>query len=167
MPESAPVRKDGWFELTKAEVDAMSIRGKASLGGMVNPRLEVDRRTGMATFGQFSGMYNGDRARKTTLVEYGFRLPSALDNRPLKFEEFEGKMRQCIFVSATPAEYARRGQTRMPGTGVLSVTVPGVVNGGFESSFTGWTRAGTTSISTSSAYRHSGSRGLVAGSVFS
>jgi excinuclease ABC subunit B len=52
-------------------------------------------------------MYNGDRARKTTLVEYGFRLPSALDNRPLKFEEFERRMRQCIFVSATPAEYER------------------------------------------------------------
>ena len=55
--------------------------------------------------GQLGGMYNGDRARKTTLVEYGFRLPSALDNRPLKFEEFEARMRQCIFVSATPAEY--------------------------------------------------------------
>ncbi len=55
--------------------------------------------------GQFGGMYNGDRARKTTLVEYGFRLPSALDNRPLKFEEFERKMRQAIFVSATPAAY--------------------------------------------------------------
>ena len=55
--------------------------------------------------GQLGGMYNGDRARKTTLVEYGFRLPSALDNRPLKFEEFERRMRQCIFVSATPAEY--------------------------------------------------------------
>lgn len=55
--------------------------------------------------GQFGGMYNGDRARKTTLVEYGFRLPSALDNRPLKFEEFETKMRQAIFVSATPAQW--------------------------------------------------------------
>ncbi|MBN8748751.1 UvrABC system protein B [Xylophilus ampelinus] len=55
--------------------------------------------------GQLSAMYNGDRARKTTLVEYGFRLPSALDNRPLKFEEFERRMRQCIFVSATPAAY--------------------------------------------------------------
>ena len=55
--------------------------------------------------GQFSGMYNGDRARKTTLVEYGFRLPSALDNRPLKFAEFERKMRQAVFVSATPAAY--------------------------------------------------------------
>lgn len=55
--------------------------------------------------GQFGGMYNGDRARKTTLVEYGFRLPSALDNRPLKFAEFERKMRQAIFVSATPAQY--------------------------------------------------------------
>ena len=57
--------------------------------------------------GQLSAMYNGDRARKTTLVEYGFRLPSALDNRPLKFEEFEQRMRQVIFVTATPAEYER------------------------------------------------------------
>nr|WP_089416758.1 excinuclease ABC subunit UvrB [Vitreoscilla filiformis] len=57
------------------------------------------------TIGQFGGMYNGDRARKTTLVEYGFRLPSALDNRPLKFAEFEQRMRQCVFVSATPADY--------------------------------------------------------------
>jgi excinuclease ABC subunit B len=50
-------------------------------------------------------MYNGDRARKHTLVEYGFRLPSAMDNRPLKFPEFETKMRQAVFVSATPADY--------------------------------------------------------------
>jgi len=57
--------------------------------------------------GQLGGMFNGDRARKTVLVEYGFRLPSALDNRPLKFEEFERKMRQAIFVSATPADYER------------------------------------------------------------
>ena len=57
--------------------------------------------------GQFGGMYNGDRARKTTLVEYGFRLPSALDNRPLKFEEFERRMRQAIFVSATPAQWEK------------------------------------------------------------
>ena len=55
--------------------------------------------------GQLNAMYNGDRARKTTLVAYGFRLPSALDNRPLKFEEFEAKMRQAVFVSATPAAY--------------------------------------------------------------
>jgi excinuclease ABC, B subunit len=55
--------------------------------------------------GQLNAMYNGDRARKTTLVEYGFRLPSALDNRPLKFAEFEQRMRQVIFVSATPADY--------------------------------------------------------------
>ena len=55
--------------------------------------------------GQFGGMYNGDRARKTTLVEYGFRLPSALDNRPLKFEEFQTKMRQAVFVSATPGNW--------------------------------------------------------------
>jgi excinuclease ABC subunit B len=58
--------------------------------------------------GQLGGMYNGDRVRKTTLVEYGFRLPSALDNRPLKFEEFERKMRQAIFVSATPAAYEQQ-----------------------------------------------------------
>ncbi|MCL4698182.1 MAG: DEAD/DEAH box helicase family protein, partial [Burkholderiaceae bacterium] len=51
--------------------------------------------------GQLGGMFNGDRARKTVLVEYGFRLPSALDNRPLKFEEFERQMRQAVFVSAT------------------------------------------------------------------
>ena len=57
--------------------------------------------------GQLGGMYNGDRARKTTLVEYGFRLPSALDNRPLKFEEFETKVRQAVFVSATPAAYEK------------------------------------------------------------
>jgi excinuclease ABC subunit B len=59
------------------------------------------------TIGQLGGMYRGDRARKETLVEYGFRLPSALDNRPLRFEEFEGKLRQCVFVSATPADYER------------------------------------------------------------
>ncbi len=57
--------------------------------------------------GQFSGMYNGDRARKTTLVEYGFRLPSALDNRPLKLEELEQRMRQVVFVSATPGDYEK------------------------------------------------------------
>ncbi|WP_302409518.1 excinuclease ABC subunit UvrB [Comamonas kerstersii] len=57
--------------------------------------------------GQLNAMYNGDRQRKTTLVEYGFRLPSALDNRPLKFEEFEQRMRQVIFVSATPADYEK------------------------------------------------------------
>ncbi len=58
--------------------------------------------------GQLSAMYNGDRSRKTTLVEFGFRLPSALDNRPLKFEEFERRMRQVIFVSATPAQYEQQ-----------------------------------------------------------
>ncbi len=55
--------------------------------------------------GQLNGMYNGDRSRKHTLVEYGFRLPSAMDNRPLKFPEFENKLRQTVFVSATPADY--------------------------------------------------------------
>ena len=57
------------------------------------------------TLPQVRGMYNGDRARKTTLVEYGFRLPSALDNRPLKFDEFESKINQAIYVSATPGDY--------------------------------------------------------------
>src|SRR5262249_38169579 len=57
------------------------------------------------TMPQLGGMYRGDRSRKETLVEYGFRLPSALDNRPLRFDEFERKMRRCIFVSATPAEF--------------------------------------------------------------
>ncbi|NHZ98329.1 excinuclease ABC subunit UvrB [Massilia sp. CCM 8734] len=57
--------------------------------------------------GQLNAMFNGDRSRKTNLVDYGFRLPSALDNRPLKFEEFEGKLRQTVFVSATPADYEK------------------------------------------------------------
>ncbi|MGZ9031085.1 MAG: helicase-related protein, partial [Burkholderiaceae bacterium] len=57
------------------------------------------------TIPQLGGMYRGDRARKETLVEFGFRLPSALDNRPLRFDEFERKMRRCIFVSATPSGY--------------------------------------------------------------
>jgi excinuclease ABC subunit B len=57
------------------------------------------------TVPQVRGMYNGDRSRKETLVEYGFRLPSALDNRPMKFEEFEGMLDQVIYVSATPADF--------------------------------------------------------------
>ena len=57
------------------------------------------------TVPQIRGMYNGDRARKMNLVDYGFRLPSALDNRPLKFSEFESKVNQVIYVSATPGEY--------------------------------------------------------------
>ena len=59
------------------------------------------------TLPQVHAMYNGDRARKTTLVDYGFRLPCAFDNRPLKFEEFEKRLNQVIYVSATPAEYER------------------------------------------------------------
>ncbi len=64
------------------------------------------------TLPQVRAMYNGDRARKTTLVDYGFRLPSAFDNRPLKFEEFEKRVNQVVYVSATPGEYerARSGQ---------------------------------------------------------
>ncbi len=60
------------------------------------------------TIGQLGGMYKGDRSRKENLVNFGFRLPSALDNRPLRFDEFEHVMRQTIFVSATPADYERR-----------------------------------------------------------
>ena len=62
------------------------------------------------TVPQVGGMYKGDRARKENLVEYGFRLPSALDNRPLRFDEFEKVMRQTVFVSATPSEYERTHQ---------------------------------------------------------
>ena len=60
-----------------------------------------------ATIPQVRAMHNGDRARKEALVKYGFRLPSAFDNRPLKFSEFEDRINQCIFVSATPAEYEK------------------------------------------------------------
>ena len=65
------------------------------------------------TIPQLGGMYRGDRSRKETLVEYGFRLPSALDNRPLRFDEFEDKMMRCVFVSATPGDYERRRQARI------------------------------------------------------
>lgn len=57
------------------------------------------------TIPQIGGMYHGDQSRKTTLVDYGFRLPSAKDNRPLNFEEFEEKIDQILFVSATPGQY--------------------------------------------------------------
>jgi len=65
------------------------------------------------TVPQIGGMYKGDRARKENLVEYGFRLPSALDNRPLRFDEFEALMRQTVFVSATPGPYEARHQQRV------------------------------------------------------
>lgn len=65
------------------------------------------------TIPQVRGMYAGDKSRKTTLVEYGFRLPSALDNRPLQFEEFENKMKQMLFVSATPSNYEREHSTQI------------------------------------------------------
>ena len=57
------------------------------------------------TIPQIRGMYDGDLSRKTTLVDYGFRLPSAMDNRPLRFEEFEQQIEQAVFVSATPGPY--------------------------------------------------------------
>ena len=59
------------------------------------------------TLPQVRGMSGGDRARKTNLVEYGFRLPSAMDNRPLFFEEFESKINQVVYVSATPSQYEK------------------------------------------------------------
>ncbi len=65
------------------------------------------------TVPQIGGMYKGDRARKENLVDYGFRLPSAMDNRPLRFEEFEQIMRQCIFVTATPADYEATHQQQV------------------------------------------------------
>ena len=60
------------------------------------------------TIPQVGGMYKGDRARKENLVNYGFRLPSALDNRPLRFDEFERLLPQTVFVSATPADYEQK-----------------------------------------------------------
>ena len=59
---------------------------------------------------QLNAMYNGDRSRKETLIEYGFRLPSAFDNRPMKFKEFEDSVNQIIYVSATPADYELENQ---------------------------------------------------------
>ncbi len=65
------------------------------------------------TIPQIGGMYNGDRARKQALVDYGFRLPSAMDNRPLSFKEWEEKTRQLIFVSATPGDYEKNNSTQV------------------------------------------------------
>jgi excinuclease ABC subunit B len=81
------------------------------------------------TVPQLGGMYRGDRARKENLVEYGFRLPSALDNRPLRFDEFEQRMRRTIFVSATPADYEAAHQAQV----VEQVVRPtGLVDPGVE-----------------------------------
>jgi excinuclease ABC subunit B len=81
------------------------------------------------TIPQLGGMYRGDRSRKETLVEYGFRLPSALDNRPLRFDEFESIAPQCIFVSATPGPY----EERHAGSVVEQVVRPtGLVDPGVE-----------------------------------
>ncbi|MEO1946402.1 MAG: excinuclease ABC subunit UvrB [Methylophilaceae bacterium] len=65
------------------------------------------------TIPQIGAMYKGDRARKSNLVDYGWRLPSAMDNRPLKFEEFEGIMRQAVFISATPSEYEKNHEEQV------------------------------------------------------
>ena len=65
------------------------------------------------TMPQIHAMYNGDRSRKQSLIDFGFRLPSALDNRPLKFEEFEGRIRQIVYVSATPASYELKSATQV------------------------------------------------------
>ena len=68
------------------------------------------------TVPQIRGMYAGDQSRKTTLVDYGFRLPSAKDNRPLNFEEFESKIDQMLFVSATPNVYEKEHELLRGGT---------------------------------------------------
>jgi len=82
------------------------------------------------TVPQIGGMYHGDRSRKTTLVEYGFRLPSALDNRPLKFEEFEKNINQIVYVSATPADYE---MNKVKGKAVEQVVRPtGLMDPGVE-----------------------------------
>ncbi len=81
------------------------------------------------TLPQLRGMYNGDRSRKETLVEFGFRLPSALDNRPLRFEEFQRKVGQAIYVSATPDEY----ELSLAGAHLRGVT-SSHLGGGFDSS---------------------------------
>ena len=80
------------------------------------------------TVPQIRGMYNGDRSRKETLVEYGFRLPSALDNRPLNFEEFQARINRVIFTSATPAEYELKNSAQIVEqlvrpTGLLEPTI--------------------------------------------
>ena len=62
---------------------------------------------------QLRAMYGGDYARKKSLVDFGFRLPSAFDNRPLKFEEFESKLNQTVFVSATPGDFERAQSTQI------------------------------------------------------
>ncbi len=65
------------------------------------------------TIPQVRAMYNGDRARKESLIEYGFRLPSALDNRPLQFDEFVERINQIVYVSATPGPYEMEVQTNV------------------------------------------------------
>lgn len=65
------------------------------------------------TMSQLRAMYNGDRARKTSLIDFGFRLPSAYDNRPLNFEEFQGRLNQVVFVSATPADYEMKNSQQI------------------------------------------------------
>ena len=84
-----------------------------------------------ATVPQIGGMYEGDRSRKTVLVEYGFRLPSALDNRPLNFLEFQAMQNQTIYASATPAqrelEWSRQAAVA---AGILPASKPGILPGG-------------------------------------
>ena len=75
-----------------------------------------------ATVPQIGAMYKGDRSRKTTLVEFGFRLPSALDNRPLRFDEFEALAPQTVFVSATPGPYEKETSDATDADGAETVT---------------------------------------------
>ena len=90
--------------------------------------------------GQLHGMYLGDRSRKQTLVDYGFRLPAALDNRPLQFEEFEARVKQLVFVSATPGDY-ELGQSggRGGGAGGAAHRAGGPAGGGAPGGRPRWT----------------------------
>ena len=93
-------------------LDFFSAQGGSALGGKTKKEFLTIIDESHITVPQLRGMYRGDRRRKETLVEYGFRLPSALDNRPLVFEEFEKKIQQTMYVSATPAKYELKKSTK-------------------------------------------------------
>lgn len=97
-------------KISKSSEKSTSQARHSVAGGPSNFLLVIDE--SHVTIPQVGGMFNGDFSRKKSLVENGFRLPSAFDNRPLKFEEFESKLDQVIFTSATPAEYERKNSTQ-------------------------------------------------------
>ena len=106
-------KKAAAIEKIRAECDAQ-VKQFTAEGKLIEAQ-RIQQRTNEShvTLPQVRAMYGGDYARKKTLVEYGFRLPSAFDNRPLKFEEVESKLNQMIFVSATPGEYERQNSTQV------------------------------------------------------